>query len=129
MTHRQVRKAFSLRQLLLILTAGVLLYVGLDFFQQASVSQQRRADLRQVELEIATAQEEKAQLEKRLDYVRSPGAAEEWARENGWARPDEVLVVVVAPPAERGHGTEGNLEDLQPDSSRDAWWDLFFGTH
>jgi hypothetical protein len=129
MTQRQVHKAVRWRHLLLILTVAMLLYVGLDFFQQVRVSQQLREELGRVEVEIIAAQEEQAEWEKRLEYAQSPQAAEEWARENVWAKSDEVPVVVVGPRAEQGYGSEEILEeDAGPDSSRDAWRDLFFGT-
>jgi hypothetical protein len=128
MTERQVRKALPLHPLPLILMVGVLLYVGLGFFQQAGVSKQRREELYQIEQEIATAQEELIQLEADLAYAQSPQAAEEWAREIGWARPDEVPVVVVAPREDQARGAaEDRVGDLGPDSFREAWWDLFFG--
>jgi hypothetical protein len=60
--------------------------------------------------------------------VSSDDAAEAWARENGWARPDEVLVVVLAPEGETEANSETSpAEDAGPATSRDSWWDLFFG--
>ena len=84
----------------------------------------------QIGQEIAAAEKANSELEARLDYVSSDDAAEEWARENGWARPDEVLVVVMAPESQISPGDEPHQEDaVRPASNRDSWWDLFLGEH
>jgi cell division protein FtsL len=117
-----------LYNVLLILMAAVLLYLGLSFIGQVSVSRQRKEELRQLEDEIAAAREAKAALEARQDYAWSDAAVEKWARENGMTRPDEVPVVVVAPPAAQTAGrTQNPSPDTRFDSPREAWWDLFFG--
>jgi hypothetical protein len=69
-----------------------------------------------------------ARLESRLTYVQSPEAAEEWARQNGWAKEGEVSVVVVAPAVQSSPaGGQGSAPEAEPGSNRQAWWDLFFG--
>ncbi|HSJ52542.1 MAG TPA: hypothetical protein VLC52_02250, partial [Anaerolineae bacterium] len=74
------------------------------------------------------AQQEAVILQEHLDFVESPAAVEAWALENGWARPDEMPVVVIRPDGEPDsgsgdqHGDEAGL--LAP---QQAWWDLFFG--
>lgn len=129
MTDRPIRKASPTRLLLFALLAGGILYLGLGFRQQASVSRQRRAELRQIEQEIVIAREELAQAEARLEYARSPQAAEEWGRQMGWARADEDSVVVVPSSVDESPALEGSAEeDAGPTASRDAWWDLFFGS-
>jgi hypothetical protein len=106
----------------------VILYMGVGFVQQASVSQERQDDLREIEEQIAVAQQESQALEKYLEYVRSPAAAEAWGRENGWTRDDEVSVVVVAPPGEASAPEIGAPEGgVEAGSNREGWWDLFFG--
>jgi hypothetical protein len=105
-------------------------YLVVGFVQQVRVSQQRQEELRKVEQGIAIALEEQASLERQLEHARSDLAVDEWAREYGWSRPDEVPVVVIAP----GEGSfsdsheEQEKEATSPDSTRDAWWALFFGT-
>ena len=95
---------------------------------QTGVSLELRDKLRRIEQEIAATEKVNSELEARLDYVSSDDAAEEWARENGWARADEVLVVVMAPEAEVSPGNQlRHAEEVGPASSRDSWWDLFFG--
>ncbi|MGC9334848.1 MAG: hypothetical protein ACP5JJ_11905 [Anaerolineae bacterium] len=128
MTDRKAHKAWSLRHLLLILMGAMTLYLGAGFVQKVGVSLERRKDLRLLEEQIVQAQQDEANLEAELEYVRSAAAAEAWARENGWARENEVAVVVVAPPSAAPLSTsEGSGAGLGPLSSRDQWWDLFFG--
>jgi hypothetical protein len=106
----------------------LILYLGVGFVRQARVSYQRREELHWIEQEIAAVEQENARLEERLTYVRSPEAAEEWARENGWAREDEISVVVVAPEGESSASSQQGLEEMHDSSSnREAWWNLFFG--
>jgi cell division protein FtsB len=108
----------------------VLLYLSVNFVMQTAERLELRDRLHRIEQEIATAEKTNAELEARLDYVSSDDAAEEWARENGWARSDEVLVVVMAPEVETALGDEiRRSEDAGPASSRDSWWELFFGEH
>jgi hypothetical protein len=128
MTDRKAHRAWSLRHLLLILMGAMTLYLGAGFVQKVGVSLERREDLRLLEEQIVKAQQDEASLEAELEYVRSAAAAEAWARENGWARENEVAVVVVAPPSAAALSTgEGPRAGLGPLSSRDQWWDLFFG--
>jgi hypothetical protein len=106
----------------------VILYLGVGFVQQARVSYERREELGLIEQEIMVVQEENDGLQERLNYVRSSEAAEEWARENGWAKEDEVSVVVVAPPADSSAGVQQDTGVTPaPGSNREAWWDFFFG--
>ena len=128
MTERKARRAWSLRHLLLLLMGAMILYLGAGFAQKVGVSLERRDDLRLLEAQIARAEQQEAVLASELEYMRSAAAAEAWARENGWAREDEVAVVLVAPPssAPLSNG-EGMRASLEPSSIRQRWWDLFFG--
>ena len=123
-----VRKALSLRLFPLVLMGIVILYLGASFARQASISHQRREELRELEAEIAATERGNVDLQERLEYVQSPEAAEKWARENGWAKQDEVSVVVVAPSAHSSPSdARSATEEPKPSSNREAWWDLFFG--
>lgn len=123
-----VRKALSFRLFPLVIMGIVILYLGASFARQASISHQRREELRELEAEIAATERENVDLQERFEYVQSPEAAEEWARQNGWAQQDEVSVVVVAPSADSSPSdTRGTTEEPKPSSNREAWWDLFFG--
>lgn len=128
MTDRKAYRAWSLRHILLILMGAMILYLGAGFVQKVSVSLERRGELRLLEEQIAMAHREEASLEAELEYMRSAAAAEAWARENGWARENEVAVVVVAPPSVAPASTGGGPgTGLGSSSIRDQWWDLFFG--
>jgi cell division protein FtsB len=123
-----VRKALSFRLFPLVIMGIVILYLGASFARQATISHQRREELRELEAEIAATETENVDLQERLEYAQSPAAAEEWARENGWAKEDEVSVVVVAPSVQSSPSdTHGTTEEPKPSSNREAWWDLFFG--
>ena len=128
MTNGTLRRAFPYRGILSVLMGAVILYLAVNFVMQTTVSLELRDKLGRIEQEIAAAEKANSGLKARLDYVLSDDAAEEWARENGWARPEEVLVVVMAPEAEALPGDELRHEDaIRPPSTRDSWWDLFFG--
>lgn len=111
-----------------LLIIAVLLYLVATFVMQIGVSLELRDEVRQLDQKISVAERANAELESRLNYVSSDDAAEEWARQNGWARSDEVLVVVLAPEAEDAL-QEGlpQGDGVRPASNRDSWWDLFFG--
>jgi cell division protein FtsL len=129
MTDRRVQRSLSSRLFLLFLLAGALLYLGLGFVRQAAVNRQRQQALDQIEQEIATAQEELARWDAELERAQSPQAAEEWARESGWTKPDEASVVVISPSMHESPEAEGSPgEDTGPVLPRDAWWELFFGS-
>jgi cell division protein FtsB len=123
MTDGRVRNSLPLVRILLILMGVLALYLLANFVRQVAISQQRRSELSELEQAIADAEQEA------LTYAQSDAAVEEWARTIGWARPDEVSVVVVAPSASTSTGEEGRSQGggglALP---RDAWWELFFGT-
>jgi hypothetical protein len=108
--------------------AAVLIYLAVSFIMQTGVSLDLEDKVQRLDQDITAAERADAALEKRLEYVSSDDAAEEWARQNGWARSDEVLVVVLAP--EGGDSPGDRLEqdpEVRPVSNRDTWWNLFFG--
>jgi hypothetical protein len=128
MTGGKIRTALPLRLLVAILVGFMILYLGVGFVRQVSASYQRRAELRQIEKQIEVTSQKNAWLEERLVYVGTAAAAEEWARENGWAKEDEVSVVIVAPSTEASPENGRDLKQATgPSSTREAWWDLFFG--
>jgi hypothetical protein len=128
MIDGRTRRALPIHHLLLVLLAVVLLYLGADFGRQVVASYQRQEDLRRIEGNVESARQETQRLEARLDYARSSQAAEAWAREQGWAKADEVPLVVIAPPASASPATdESAVEDGGSLSNREAWWAFFFG--
>jgi hypothetical protein len=118
------------RQALLLLMAAVVVYMGAGFVRQTLVGRQQREVLDDVESQIDVALQEGELLRAQLEYGLSPQAAEEWGRENGWGRPDEQIVIVVAPPAGPAASEEqASGQSLTPESRRGTWWDLFFSEH
>ena len=128
MTHIRIRSASPFRLIALVLMGLIILYLGVGFARQANVSHQRREELHRFERDIEAIRQVNARLESRLTYVQSPEAAEEWARQNGWAKEGEVSIVVVAPAAQPSPaGRQGPAPEAALGSNRRAWWDLFFG--
>lgn len=127
MTDRRVRAAQSLSWFLLIPIAMLILYLVVDFGQQVVVYHQQKKELRRVDEENQAALADTDELEAQRDYAQSDDAAERWARKLGWARPDEVPVVIMGPDivspssdARRARPVAG------PATPQEAWWDLFF---
>jgi cell division protein FtsB len=130
MNDGKVQRVLPVRLILLILMGLLILYQGVGFVQQARVNYQQREELHWIEQEIAVVEQENTKLEERLTYVQSTEAAEEWARENAWAREDETSVVVVAPAGESPAGSQQDPEEMHDsNSNREAWWSFFFGEH
>lgn len=128
MTEARFRAGLSLSQVLLLLMGILMVYLVVDFGRQVIASHQRREELQRLDVLVTNAQAEKAALEKRVEYDASPQAAEAWAREQGWVKPDEVPVVLVAPQASPSSAApKGAVPNAGSTSSPQAWWDLFFG--
>ncbi len=128
MTDGRSRVAFPYRLVLAVLLGAMLLYLVGTFVAQIGVNIELRDRLGRIEDEIVATEKANADLEARLEYVSSNDAAEEWARLNGWAGTDEVLVVVLAPDAEDAPPGEEPLQEAPaPVSNRESWWNLFFG--
>lgn len=129
MAYGKMRNLLPIRSILFVLMILVIGYLGFGFARQAVASQQRRQALRQIEQQVAVAQKEAVWLEERLGYMQSPEAAEEWARENGWVKEEEVAVVLVAPDTVKAPVPGPGIRDqaYAAGSNREAWWDLFLG--
>jgi len=126
-TDRLAGKPGLMRFLLFGLIGVLVVYVGTGFVRQAQVREQQRAERARIEEEILFAQQVAADLEEQLEFVESSAAVEVWALENGWARPDEMPVVLIAPPGEPSKGSDLRAEDEIAPVPQQAWWDLFFG--
>jgi hypothetical protein len=123
---KAVKPAF-VQYLLLGLVAVLVVYVGTGFVRQTQVRDQQRAELERIENQILLAQQEAAILEKHLEFVESPAAVEAWALENGWARPDEMPVVLVGPTGEPARSRTPGRSQAGLPTPQHAWWELFFG--
>ena len=127
MTERKSRAWPLLTQLLLILMGIVLLYLALGFARQVSVSLQRQQEVKDLDGQINATVEERAVLEQTLQQMLSDTAVEKWAREHGWAKPDQVLVVPVGGLAAPSEEQVVPQESVPPSSPQEAWWNRFFG--
>ncbi len=91
--------SFGLRNLMLLLAAGVILvWAGVAFAQEAYVSHrlsQQVSDLRRQNADIAA---QNAGYKKDVQALTNGTANEEEARLNGYARPSERLYLVTTPP-------------------------------
>lgn len=116
-------------RLLLIGMSMALIGLVISFFGQVRVHSARRAELREEQVELALANETKAELEKQLGYAKSDLAVREWALQNGMALAGETLVILVEPQAEAGPEYQAPAEKgREPGSPRQAWWELLFGS-
>lgn len=128
MGEASVRRAPLVNQLALLLMGILIVYLVVDFGRQVIVSRQIQHELAAIEWDIEQAQVRTEGLQRRLAWARSPGAAEAWAREQGWTQPDEVTIDIVAREAAPTPAVEVVAhQELSLNSARDAWWDLFFG--
>ena len=127
MTDGKIRRVLPYHLILVILMAAVLLYLAATCIARTRDRLALRDRLDRIDAEIAVAEERNAELRAQVDYVSSNDAAEAWARDNGLAQEDEVLVVVRAPDAENVERTQLQQEETTSGSNRDSWWDLFFG--
>jgi cell division protein FtsL len=118
-----------INHILLILMGAMLLFLMVGFARQVGASHQRHQELAQIEQQISLAAEEQVELQKQLDFATSPEALELYARQLGQTRSNEVLVVPFGTGSESSTARDEALDKSDsPDSSRDAWWELFFGT-
>jgi hypothetical protein len=127
MISKETRVTSFAKQVILILMATVLLYLVVNFGRQVAVSYQQGRELEQIQAKVSLAKEQNQVLLDYLAYAQSDSAAEAWAREQGWAKSGEVPVVVIAPSTVEIPTLESPAQE-SPASSRQAWWELFFGT-
>ena len=107
------------------LVAAVLLALG--FNSRLTAIRQMRQDEARLKQAIATEEARQAGLKSYLDYVRSEGYVEHWARVDArMAKTGEVAVIPVAPTAgQPGSNSPSPVE--APATILDEWWALIFG--
>ena len=128
MTEPEIYRPPFINQIALLAMSVLIVYLVVDFGRQVVLSRQRHDELRRVEQQIRAVMEEREELEQCLEWTQSSEAAEAFAREQGWAREGEVSVVLVEPaltpvPTPATSPVARRVED----STREAWWGLFFG--
>jgi cell division protein FtsB len=92
--------AFGMRQAIIVVVVAIaLIWAGAAFAQEAYLSHklnQQAADLRKQNLELAAQNQG---YKKDVQAITSGAAAEDEARQNGYARPNEKLYLVAPPPS------------------------------
>lgn len=90
----------SRQELLLVVLLGALgLWILWSFAQELSVSHRLSAQAALLEQQNASLQAENDGYRQDIAAIQSGGGAEEEARLNGYARSDEKLYLISAPPA------------------------------
>ena len=114
---------------LLILMAAVLLGLMVSFARQVTISHHQGQELGRLEDDTARANEELKRLQDYLEEVQSESFLQFWGRRNGWVKPGEAYVVLVGdtsvPLPDAGMTVKNGTG---PDSTRQSWWRLFFGS-
>jgi hypothetical protein len=129
MTGEKAANMPLITRLLLIFMAAILLGLMVSFVRQVTVSHRQGQELAILKGEIERANEELMRLQVYLQHVRSEHFLRLWGRKNGWVKPGEVLVVpfgetvAPAPTADKASKEAG-----EQSSTRQTWWDLFFGS-
>lgn len=127
MFNRKIRQNLWINRFLLILSGFLAIYMLIGFGRLFRVYQHQRQELEQIEQKIQMAREEQTKLRRLLDYAQSDAAAEEWARENGMAKPGEIPVVIIAPPVDLEPQESQRISGGTSGPPREMWWELFFG--
>ncbi len=100
----------------------------IDFSQRIVEGQQKAAEQRQLEAEIAALVREQKDLEAAKAYYASPAFVEAWAHNEGkMVREGEVLVVPLYERAELATASSPVGQPASPSVAPWAvWWTLFF---
>jgi cell division protein FtsB len=123
----KARTARFFSQLLMILVGIVVVYLVMDFGRQVMASHRQRADLKGLQARLDAIFGEQRELENKVRYAYSEQAVDDWAREQGMVKENEVAVTILAddqapePPVRE---TPRTAPASIP--ARRVWWDLFF---
>lgn len=114
-------------QIILIALAVVGGRLIFDFSQRILEGQNKIAEQRDLETDIASLTQEQRQLEADKAYYSSPAYVEAWAHDQGkMVREGEILVI----PAYDNYTQTGNTlttsEPIRPLPRWHIWWSLFF---
>jgi len=107
-----------------IVAAVVVLILG--FNSRLTTIKQMRQDEARLKQSVASEEARQAGLRSHLDYIRSEGYAEHWARVDArMVKTGEVAVIPVAPSV--GQSSSGSPAPTQAASTiLDEWWAVFF---
>jgi cell division protein FtsB len=114
-------------QLLMILVGIVVVYLVMDFGRTVMASRRQNEDMKELQGRLKAVYEEQGQLEDRVRYNYSEQAVDDWAREIGLVKENEVAVTILdddeapePPVREKPRTTPASIP------ARRVWWDIFF---
>ena len=117
----------SFSVIVIILLAGGISWA---FARQIVLHSQMRVEEERLEAAVQTAMAQQGHLTATLEYVRSEQYVEQWAREDArMARPGEVIVIPLAPPA-RPAVDLSEAEETPSQEPEPLWmkiWEALFG--
>jgi cell division protein FtsB len=123
----KARMARFFSQLLMILLGIVVVFLVVDFGRTVVESQQQYSELKELKAERDAVYAEQKELQDAVRYAYSVQAVEDWSREIGLVKDDEIGVTIidyneapVAPVRESPRTTPASIP------ARRVWWDLFF---
>jgi hypothetical protein len=134
MKTRERRLPLPPMDIITVLICTAAIFFALAFGGKALEGYRLRRHNAILSVQVAELKEEQAGLEARLEYVQSPGHAEQIAREEyKWAKPGEKLVIPifrrrpVVVPLPTPSEPAGETTDSGSTSSWPAWWRLLSG--
>lgn len=127
-TPRVWRLPLTNWQIILIVLIVIGGRLALDLGQRIVEGQQKVAQQRQLEAELAALMQERKQLEAAKAYYGSPAFVEAWAHNEGkMVRDGEVLVIpIYEHPAQPASVSATPLSAEQAVPPWHVWWMLFF---
>jgi cell division protein FtsB len=131
-TKKKSNSKAPLAQFVAIIALSISIFLIVDLGRRAAANYRIQREAERLGQEVELAQQEQQALLAQRSYVASDLYIEEVARrELKWARPGEMVVVVMATPkavtAQPNPQTVTKLSGPVPQTPAQAWWLLFFG--
>jgi len=119
-------------QFVAIIALSISVFLIVDFGRRAAANYRVQREEERLNQEVELAQRQQGRLLARRSYVASDLYVEEVARkELKWARPGEIVVVVMPTPEAAAQRSSQSVqaEKIGPvvHTPAQAWWLLFFG--
>jgi len=90
------RQLLLIRQALIVVAIIILAYFAVNYARNVMRYRAKQDELAQMQGHIATAEQEKEQVDRQFDESLSPAVVEEFARkELNWVRPGDEVVIPV----------------------------------
>nr|MBN1217561.1 septum formation initiator family protein [Anaerolineae bacterium] len=132
MTKKKQTAKISLAQFVAIIVLSISIFLIIDLGRRAAANYQVQREEERLSQEVEIAQRYRQELLAHRTYVASDLYVEEMARrELKWARPGEVVVVVMPTPEAASQLPRQNPQTVEAGpiahTPVEAWWLLFFG--